>query len=306
MRSWRVGTVSMGSALLLLGVFLLVSTFTGVELNSVLMSWWPVILIILGFEILLFLFFRGKQELNLKYDVFSILFIGFLGTVAVSFAIVSSMGLTEKVSAAITSQEVTDDLPAFDEIISNDIERIVLETNQENLSIEGTNDHNLHIFGTFTQRVSTSEESIVNDSTDYVTVVERGDTLFVTVKDLPSGISWQQNDLPSMSTHILIPNNVELEVRSTRSNVNLRPRTISANWGVDGGNSVSLYVSEESDAVIEFIGVEQLLGDHDWEVTDNDEEVSQVDRQKIERMILGNGTHQFRLVNVYEVAVYKE
>lgn len=305
MRTWRVGTVSMGTVLLLLGVFLLLATFTGFELNSVLMSWWPLILIVLGFEILLYLFFRGKQELNLQYDVFSILFIGFIGTIAISFAIVSSLGITEKVTAAITSEEVTNELPVFEERLSNGIERIVLETNQEDLSIEGATDQNVHIFGTYKQHGSSEDSSLVPDTSSYVSVNERGNTLYVTLKDLPAKNNWHNYD-STMSANVLVPNDVELEVRSTRTNFSLRPRTIMADWSVNGGHSVSLYVPEESDVMIESSRVHQLLGDREWEVTEKDGKVEQVDEQKTGRILLGNGTHQFRLVNVYEVAVYKE
>ncbi|WP_416151178.1 hypothetical protein ACM26V_09500 [Salipaludibacillus sp. HK11] len=305
MKTFRVGTVSMGSALLLLGVFLLISTFTGMDLYPVLMSWWPIILIILGIEILLFLFFRGKQELSLKYDVFSIVFIGFLGTVAVVFAIISSMGITEKVSASLFSEEVSTDFPAFDQVVDSEIERIVFETTQGDVSIEGMNNQELTIFGTFNERILPEASSRVSETDDYMSVNQRGDTLFVTFKDLPIQDHW--NNYYSMkSFQILVPNDVAVEVRSRGTNLSLRPREVLSNWTVDGGDSVSLYAPKNSDLLIEAIGVNQLSSDNnsEWDLTTDEEESS--DERQSGKMILGDETNHFRLTDAYNVAVYIE
>lgn len=308
MRKWRVGTVSMGISLLLLGVFLLVSVFANAGLYSVFMSWWPMILVILGIEILLAQCLRGKHDPTIQYDVFSILFIGFLGTVAVSFAIVSSIGITEKVSAAITGQEITSDLPVVEENVASSIERIVLETNQENVSIEGTNQRSLHVFGTFRQYISAEDDLLITDTTDFVTIHEQGDTLYVTVKDLPQAENWNPSH-PSMSAQVLIPNDVELDVRSAGSNLSLRPRTIAADWTIDGANSALLYVPHESHVSIESIGAGDLKSDVNskWDVT-NEEATDDEwpDDQKSGKIELGEASYQFLLLNSSEVTVVHE
>lgn len=76
MRTWRVGTFSMGLSIISLGCFLLFSVIQGTKVLDSLTAWWPVLLIILGVEILLYLLFSKKEQSFIKYDIFSIFFIG--------------------------------------------------------------------------------------------------------------------------------------------------------------------------------------------------------------------------------------
>ncbi len=85
MRTWRVGTFSMGLSIIALGCFLLFSVIKGTEVLDSLTAWWPVLLIILGVEILLYLLFSKKEQSFIKYDIFSIFFIGVLGSVGIAF-----------------------------------------------------------------------------------------------------------------------------------------------------------------------------------------------------------------------------
>lgn len=74
MRTWRVGTFSMGLSIIALGCFLLFSVIKGTEVLDSLTAWWPVLLIILGAEVLLYLLFSKKSNLllNMIFLVFSL------------------------------------------------------------------------------------------------------------------------------------------------------------------------------------------------------------------------------------------
>lgn len=96
MRTWRVGTFSMGLSIIALGCFLLFSVIKGTEVLNSLTAWWPVLLIILGVEILLYLLFSKKEQSFIKYDIFSIFFIGVLGSVGIAFYCLLSTGLLKE------------------------------------------------------------------------------------------------------------------------------------------------------------------------------------------------------------------
>ncbi|MGQ0419218.1 exosporium protein E, partial [Bacillus sp. HC-Mk] len=49
MRTWRVGTFSMGLSIISLGCFLLFSVVKGIQVLDTLTAWWPVLLIITFF-----------------------------------------------------------------------------------------------------------------------------------------------------------------------------------------------------------------------------------------------------------------
>ena len=72
MRKWRVGTVSMGIMLVAVGLLLLVSELIGLSGAMLILRWWPVILIILGIEILAFIFLSKEDQPKIKFDGLSI------------------------------------------------------------------------------------------------------------------------------------------------------------------------------------------------------------------------------------------
>ena len=85
MRQFRVGTFSMGILLIAAGVLLLLGRFTGIPSIKLILDFWPVILIILGIEILIYIFISKEDQPKIKYDglsIFIILLLIFLSTIA--------------------------------------------------------------------------------------------------------------------------------------------------------------------------------------------------------------------------------
>lgn len=86
MRSWRAGSITLGVALLAFGITMLVSNFSGTFTILDIAKWWPVLLIILGCEVLASLFLSGEKPLKVKLDGGSI----FLIAVIVAFSMAAS------------------------------------------------------------------------------------------------------------------------------------------------------------------------------------------------------------------------
>lgn len=72
MRKWRVGTISMGLLLIATGLILVISEFQGFNGAGLILRWWPVILIVLGLEILVYILFSKEEQPKIKYDGLSI------------------------------------------------------------------------------------------------------------------------------------------------------------------------------------------------------------------------------------------
>lgn len=75
MKQWRVGTISAGVILISLGILLIIEKINGMYSVGRVIKWWPVILIILGCEILVFSFLSRKDDSKLKFDGMSIFII---------------------------------------------------------------------------------------------------------------------------------------------------------------------------------------------------------------------------------------
>lgn len=72
MKNKRVGTVSMGIVLIFFGILIFVSQVSSTSAVSMFIKFWPGILILLGGEILYYVYSNKKEEIKIKYDVFSI------------------------------------------------------------------------------------------------------------------------------------------------------------------------------------------------------------------------------------------
>ena len=71
MKNKRVGTISMAIVLIAMGVLIFVSQINQISALDMALKLWPSILILLGLEILYYRFIY-KDEVVVKYDIFSI------------------------------------------------------------------------------------------------------------------------------------------------------------------------------------------------------------------------------------------
>ncbi len=91
MRKWRVGTVSMGILLVALGIGLLFAQINQIPVLEFILKWWPVVLVILGIETLVYVFTSKQDESKVKFDVFSIILISLIMIFSVGAYAVSSL-----------------------------------------------------------------------------------------------------------------------------------------------------------------------------------------------------------------------
>lgn len=112
MRSWRAGSITLGVALVSLGVSMLISKISGLFTLLDVARWWPILLIILGCEILASLFISGEKPLKVKFDRGSIfltalilLFTMSLSTVSFAVGLVPG-GFDTLKSAVLNEQAV--------------------------------------------------------------------------------------------------------------------------------------------------------------------------------------------------------
>jgi len=294
----------MGASLLLLGIFLLLSQILGYKLLHVMMSWWPIILIVLGIEILVFLLFTKQEKPFLKYDFLSIFFVGILGTVGIGFAIISSTGILEKLDDVLQREERTLELPGFEQKMSDSIKRVVINTDRSPLTIEGSEESDLAIFGTY-RALSGKNEELVSKPEDYVSITEKGDTLYVNLKGLPSESVGPFDRSASLSATILIPSNVKLEVNGNDNSITLKPRTLMSDWAVDHVSHLSVQIQNSSDVTVTATGVREIQGDLEkWNITKESEQNGYEDSIKQATYQIGKGIHQLQILNSYQVSLH--
>ncbi|AYV69273.1 MULTISPECIES: hypothetical protein [Niallia] len=244
MRTWRVGTFSMGLSLVFLGVFLLFTQFFDWKIVTVLKVWWPIILVILGIEILLYLFSSKQEKPYLSFDLFSIIIVGIIGTAGIAMVFLQSSGIMDLVEQGLKREEVTSDLPEFNYAMKDDIKRIVIESdNRQNpITIEGTNDDVLSLFGTY-RAVQSKKEDVLKPE-DYLLVSQKGDTLFIRLKQLPYRVSEFYRDYASINTTILVPTSKKLDIIDLQNDITVNPRNLKNNWTINNVPQIDLILDE--------------------------------------------------------------
>jgi hypothetical protein len=298
MRTWRVGTFSMGASLVFLGLFLFLSRFLGFDLVHVMSAWWPILLIVLGIEILLYLFFSRQEKPILKYDFVSIIFVGLLGMAGILFATLSATGIMEKVVEVVAREEVSLELPDFSYKMDDSIKRVVLRTVDYQTTIEATEEKEVSMFGTYRTQTS-KREKLLASADDYVYANQKGDTLYINVKTLPneSGPFYSHREVAST---ILIPKDVELEVISSGADIILNPRDLVNHWSINGASALDVKVAENSDLTIAAVGVGEVNGkDGAWKVTEKGDPNEGVERNAVYQS--GEGKYRINITNTYNV-----
>jgi hypothetical protein len=299
MRTWRVGTFSMGASLIFLGLFLFFSKFLGLNLAEVLMAWWPVLLVVLGVEILVYLFLSRQEQPVLKYDFLSIFFVGLIGTAGIIFAVLSSAGVMGKVEEVMAKEVRSYDLPAFSYKTDDSIKRVVVRSVGYDMTVEATEDKAVSMFGTY--RVETAKKTaLLKNADDIVTANQKGDTLYLNFKMLPDEMG-PFNSQGIVAATILVPNDVKLEVVGNNDSLSLKPRTLVNDWNIESSSAVTVDVMKNSNMTVKTVGVDQLSG-KEWKITE-EPKGEELDAAGPKNAVYqsGDGKYLIHISNAYEV-----
>lgn len=305
MRTWRVGTISMGISLVGLGLVLLVSQIADMNLTTILISWWPLLFIILGTEILFYIYFSRKESSFVKYDILSILFVGLLGTTGIVLILLTSSGLMDQVRAAVNSEEKTVNLPGFNQKAGKGIQRVVLDSGPYPLTIESGNDGEVSVFGTYGERVMKDADSLLKKAEDYLLVERNGDTLYISFKDLPIQNGLLDSGTMNLKATLIIPAELAVEIDGQSNDLVLKPRKLLNDWSVKDSGNLSVFLQDNSDIKIDAREAEELEGpENGWKMTEVKQETNEEGIVKKNGIFnTGEGKHTLTVTDTFNVNV---
>lgn len=217
MRKWRVGTLSMGVSLVLMGTVLFVSMWKGIAAFDTLIAWWPVAFILVGLEILFYVFTLRQENAVVYYDVFSILFVGFLFTACLGFAFLTSSGLLQEIRLAISETEETVELPVMQEAVNPAVKKIIVDAPNGAVTVDKTAVREVHVMGRYERVASAAEEasrSAAEDRTtpSLVSTHAVGDVMYVSLRS-PAAKRGLNSHYPRLNLTVVVPQDVQVEVR---------------------------------------------------------------------------------------------
>lgn len=223
MRTWRVGTVSMGLTLIWLGLLLLTGQLQGLGAFDALMDWWPIVLILLGAEVLLYLYFSRRKERNMiQYDFLSVIFVGFLYAGCLGFAVLTGTGLMEEVRGAVAESRFSVKLPDFAGNVEPGIKKVVLMTGGQQIKIDQSTERAVMLFGTVQATGAAQDYPAEPNAEDVYTSRTAGDTLYIQVHPMAEKTGLRRS-YASMVLTAVVPSDVEVELRGPNHEVLEQP-----------------------------------------------------------------------------------
>lgn len=310
MRKWRVGTVSMGLSLVLLGGFLFIAQIKGAKMFEPFLVWWPIILVVLGIEIIFYLFLSKQENPIVKYDFISILFVGLLGTIGIGFTVLTSTGLLTELQTLVVAEDKSFNLPSIEEELPDKVKRIVLETSDHEVKIESSDVNQINIFGTYRAKVNPKSSPPIANKDDYTLTKIVGDTMYVTIKATSRQSSLYSTYLTIEPT-IIVPNSIRLEIRGKHNSIALYPGSLENHWTVDGPSYVTMHVGKNNDVLLSATSRNNLQnGNVKWDSIETsgnggidgvEEEVN--DKLYKGTLKIGNGTFHLDIFNSELISV---
>jgi len=222
MRQWRVGTISMGLLLVGGGLGLLAAQYNARAI-TVAMRWWPLLLVVLGIEVLVYTYLKKSEDGRVCYDIFSIIIILFLVFSGVGLKTAQDAGIAQWVQERLQLSSYTMVLPEIQVQLPAQVQKVVLSAEQSSrLEIRSTSVETMLAGGKVTVRAKSEEEARqMAEQALKVSTREAGDTLFITM----SG---------GHDIKISLPSRVELEVNAPEQKVVLTADQVLGNYVIIG------------------------------------------------------------------------
>lgn len=248
MRRFRVGTLSMGVVLIALGIALIVGQFNSIATIDTLIKWWPIILFLLGGEILWYVYRAKEQEARVKYDVFSIFMIFIIICSSTVVYAVTEIGIIPEMTKMVSAKEYTLKTPYYECDIDNSIKKIVVESISKDLTFRSYDGNKVIVSGN--ARVSTDSkktaESIIGEYK--VNYKKIGDTLYIYFDDIHSnnGFNYYSRIL---NYSIAVPQDINVEIKKGDTVEIIG--NIKNNWIIDDVYRTYIRLDKNSDVKIQ-------------------------------------------------------
>ena len=302
MRKWRVGTFSMGLLLIIIGVVLLASLISGFPMAEVLFKWWPVLLIILGVEILAYIYFAKEDHPKIKYDVFSMFMIIVICSVSFGAYTVASLGVLPRVKAMIAGQDRSFSLEDKSIEIPADVNKLILELSNASFNFTGHKAGDLRVFGSGEVYTDSQEniEALIN--ADNIITRKIDNTIIIQFKELPRVTEFNQG-VSKLRYTVVLPANLEVELKRPSNNgwqrIELEGAALNRNMIVDNSGPIVVNAGTDTNLTVEATMKDgyQLSGNVEWvyqEESDGNKATLKIGDGKYKLYLFNRGEIEFK------------
>lgn len=301
MQRRRVGTVSMAIVLIGFGILIFTSQInerSAVELG---LKFWPIILFLIGGEILYYSYKYKDGDINLKYDVLSIFIVLLIVGVNLLIYGVIETGVMDKITAALTSQNFNYQIPFNEVEIDENIKKIVINPiNRSSLTIRTGKGNKIISTGSLSITMDSEEKAKEFLDDEYIKVDKIGDIAYITFAGRADYIDGIYTVNP-YEFELIVPENKEVEINKLYD-LELILDSIENNWVIDDVNHTKIRLGANKNVKINaFVDSQQdLSGNVKWDIKQNENEgISNYKGQ----LVYGEGENIINILNSHDVVV---
>jgi len=205
-RTWRVGSLSMGITLILIGTALAVSLWQKMQALDLLLLIAPVVIIMLGCELLVYLKLSGKETMYIRFDWLSVMFVGTIGAASVVLSLLMSTGLIDdlKREFQMTQRSVYIDPVTFP--VADNIKEVIVQSSY-GVNFDKADTEEIHLFGSI-QYLSAERLNVSASELFKTTTI--GNTMYVNIGELDKKAGGFVRDYVYPSLTIVVPERVNI------------------------------------------------------------------------------------------------
>ncbi|MGI2296419.1 hypothetical protein [Paenibacillus sp. GXUN7292] len=205
-RTWRVGSLSMGITLVLIGTALAVSLWQKIDALDLLLMSAPIVFIMLGCELLVYLKLSGKESLQIKYDWLSLMFVGIIGVASLIIAMLMSTGLMDDLKREFQMVQRTVYIEPVKASVPAEVKKIVVQSFQA-IQLDKTDTNEVHLLGTV-QYLSVDSLTVEAEQLFRTAVV--GNTMYITIGGIDKKAGGFVRDSVFSRLTLVVPNHLEV------------------------------------------------------------------------------------------------
>lgn len=261
MKIKRVGTISMSIILIIFGVALFLSQINKFSALNMVLNVWPMILILIGLEILWYRYLSKDKEIVIKYDLFSIFIILVILLMNIGIFAISESGLTNKMQSTLLTENYIMDKSINEYVIDENINKIIID-DATNIVIRATEDNKISGVSKMNVYAINKEEADKLASLDNISYEKSGNTLYIySINNINNNYSYSN----MRSLDIFLPDNIDVEVMNCY-NLDLIFNDFKNQWTFDRVDNINIRLDKISDVTIKaFVdSVDLLSGNIKW------------------------------------------
>lgn len=303
MKTRRVGTISMAIVLIALGITIFIAQINNLSAVKLSIKFWPIMLFLIGGEILWFSYKYKDGDVIIKYDVFSVFIVLLIVVVNLGIYSLIETGMMSRITTMVSSQTFTYKLPYNELEINDDIKKIVINSpNCSNLTVRSGENNKITSSGSIHITADSEEKAKELLNNEYIVTHKSAGILYI------SFIDTSNYDNKGYSAHpydfmLTLPENKKVEINGG-DDLQLIVDGIKSDWVIDGMNRTKIRLEKDLDVKINahVDAKEMLNGNVKWNTTEEKKEEEESSDIKGE-LIYGNGNNSIYVLNCNEITV---